>query len=73
MRSFRFVLSKFPTSSATIGSSSIAPKVLPHTEQKARLEPSDERYVEGAPPGPTQDTEAFGNSTQTRVTAPLWR
>jgi hypothetical protein len=35
-------LSMLPTKSATVGLSSIAPSVLPHFGQKARLETSDD-------------------------------
>lgn len=64
--------SKVPTRSATTGLSSIAPILLPHIEQKARLEKSDERHVAGVPAGPVQLTASFGNSTQAVVRLPVW-
>jgi hypothetical protein len=58
---------------ATVGSSSMAPMVLPHVLQKARLEYEDVRQVEGLPPGPTHSTLCAGNSTQVSVRAPECR
>lgn len=58
---------------ATVGSSSMAPMVLPQVLQKARLEYEDVRHVEGLPPGPTHSTLCAGNSTQVSVRAPECR
>lgn len=58
---------------ATVGSSSMAPMVLPQVLQKARLEYEDVRHVEGLPPGPTHSTLCAGNSTQVSVSAPECR
>lgn len=55
---------------AIVGSSSMAPRVLPQALQKARLEQEDVRHVEGLPPGPTHSTSLAGNSTQVSVRAP---
>jgi len=55
---------------ATVGSSSIAPMVLPQELQNARLENEEERQVEGLPPVPTHSTFCAGNSTQVSVRAP---
>jgi hypothetical protein len=55
---------------ATVGSSSIAPMVLPQELQNALLEPAEERQVEGLPPAPTHSTLCAGNSTQVRVREP---
>ncbi|KTE15236.1 hypothetical protein ATE76_04955 [Sphingopyxis sp. H093] len=66
-------LSNTPISKATIGSSSIAPKLLPQVGQKVRLEKSDDRQVEGGPPGPVQLISSVGNSTQAVVSAPVCR
>jgi hypothetical protein len=55
---------------ATVGSSSMAPMVLPQVLQKARLEYAEVRHVDGLPPGPTHSTLCAGNSTQVRVSAP---
>ncbi|KFC75598.1 hypothetical protein FG93_00619 [Bosea sp. LC85] len=56
-----------------MGSSSTAPMQLPQAGQKARLEWSDERKSDGAPPGPVQVIAPLGNSTQATVNAPVWR
>jgi hypothetical protein len=66
-------LSKLPSTSAITGASSIAPSVLPHAGQKDRLEKSDDRNVDGAPPGPVHETSSRANSTQDVVSAPEWR
>jgi hypothetical protein len=52
----------------------MAPIELPHFGQNARLVISDERKVDGTPPGPVQDTLSRGNSTQAVVSEPecLW-
>jgi hypothetical protein len=63
-------LSKAPVASATVGSSSIAPIVLPQLLQKALLDQEEERQVEGLPPGPTHLTFSARNSTQVRVSEP---
>jgi len=55
---------------ATVGSSSIAPMVLPQTLQKARLEYEEDRQTEGRPPGPTHSTLCAGNSTHVSVSEP---
>jgi hypothetical protein len=44
--------SNVPKATAKVGLSSTAPIVLPHTEQNARLDQSDDRHLDGAPPGP---------------------
>ncbi len=54
--SWRLGESNIPKASANVGLSSIAPIVLPHTEQKARLDHSDERHVDGMPPVPIHST-----------------
>jgi len=59
-----------PVTNATVGSSSIAPMVLPHVLQKARLEYEEDRQIEGLPPGPTHSTFCAGNSTHVRVSEP---
>lgn len=51
----------------------MAPIVLPHFEQKALLEKSEDLYVSGVPPSPIHSTDALGNSTQETVSAPEWR
>ncbi len=51
----------------------MAPRVLPHRAQKARLDQSDDRKVAGGPPWPHQVTASLGNSTQLTVRAPLCR
>ena len=58
---------------AITGWSSIAPIVLPHLLQKARLEKSEERQVAGVPPGPVHCTLSRGNSTHDSVSDPEWR
>jgi hypothetical protein len=45
--------------------------LLPHVEQKARLEKSDERHVAGIPADPVHVTASFGNSTQAAVRLPV--
>jgi hypothetical protein len=49
--SLRFGESKTPKAMAKVGLSSTAPMVLPQIGQKARLDQSDERHMEGVPPG----------------------
>jgi hypothetical protein len=66
-------LSKAPVASATVGASSIAPSVLPHRAQKARLERSEDRHTAGAPASPTHSTAGAGYSTQPSVKAPECR
>lgn len=56
--------------SAIVSSRSIAPIVLPHLEQKARLELFDERKVVGSLTLPIQRMADFGNSTHATVSAP---
>ena len=73
MRSLAFGLSKTPVTRPIVSASSTAPSVLPHLEQKARLEKSDDLQVDGAPPGPVHLTFSRGNSTQASVGAPEWR
>ena len=53
-----------------VGSSSIAPMVLPQVLQKARLEYEEDRQIEGLPPGPTHSTFCAENSTHVRVSEP---
>ena len=48
----------------------MAPIVLPQALQKARLEPEDERQMDGFPAGPVHSTAALGNSTQVSVSEP---
>jgi hypothetical protein len=55
---------------ATVGSSSIAPMVLPQELQKARLEYEEDRQVEGLPPVPTHSTLCAWNSTHVTVSEP---
>ena len=70
--SFRCGLSKLPVARATVGASSMAPRVLPQPLQNARLECGDDRHTEGRPPGPVHWTASLGNSTQPSVNAPAW-
>jgi hypothetical protein len=51
----------------------MAPTVLPHTGQKARLEVFEDCQVDGAPPGPVQATSSLANSTQATASPPEWR
>lgn len=71
--SWRLGESKVPTARASVGASSIAPIVLPQTGQKARLDHSEERQVEGCPPGPVQRTCSRSNSTHICVSDPECR
>jgi hypothetical protein len=65
--------SNAPVTNATTGASSIAPIVLPQVGQKARDDHSDDRHVDGTPPGPVHSIPAAGYSTQDKVGAPEWR
>ncbi|BDF93994.1 hypothetical protein KAN5_08320 [Pseudoalteromonas sp. KAN5] len=65
MKPLQLGKSNVPSASANVGLSSIAPIVLPHSEQKALLEYSDERHNFDEPPEPVHCICSFDNSTQT--------